>query len=368
MKNPSSSAYDHVNQGAARHLFQNSVDPIILTDLAGTIFKTNKRTFHLLGYGLDELNGGNIADIFNPGQELPDFFSLPPDSLQVFDGTMPTKQGQESLHVKVHATQYMLDGIDIVQWILHDITRQVELDRLRQDLSAMLVHDLQGPLGNVLSSLELVNNDLPENSSETVRLMMDTAIRSTLQLHYLVDSMMDISHLEAGYPISNRVAINVDKLVDYVYSVEAPNLEQRGVSHSRSINPGLPDVLAEESMLRRVLLNLVDNALKHSQNGQSITIDAQLDADTNMVRISVIDQGQGVPEAYRDLIFEKFQRVRTDSSSSGLGLGLAFCRLAVEAHGGSIWVEEATSGGACFCFTMPAVPDELSASAGDAHD
>jgi len=368
MKNSSFSTIDHVSQGAALHLFQGSIDPIILTDLSGIIVNANRRTFDLLGFAGDELIGSNIAGLYKPDQILPDFSSLTDGSLQVFDGIMPAKQNQEFLHVQVHATCFALDGSDIVQWIHHDVTRQVELDQLRQDLAAMLVHDLQSPLGNVLSSLELVRNELPVNSSDTLRSMLDIAVRSSRHLQSLVESLMDISQLEAGYPISNRVLVNIGDLIDYVYAVEEPNLEQRGVTPLRSISPGLPEVLAEESMLRRVLLNLLDNALKYSQNGQTITIKAQRGTDANMIRFSVIDQGQGIPEAYHDLIFEKFQRVRTDSSSSGLGLGLAFCRLAIEAHGGRIWVEDSPAGGACFYFTVPVALDGAYTSTGNSHD
>jgi PAS domain S-box-containing protein len=368
MKNSSFSTFDHVSQGAALHLFQDSVDPIILTDLSGIIVKANRRTFDLLGFSGDELNGSNITSLYKPGQILPDFSSLPDGSLQVFDGIMPAKQSQEYFHVQVHATRYALDGSDIVQWIHHDVTRQVELDQLRQDLAAMLVHDLQSPLGNVLSSLELVKVELPVNSSDTLRSMLDVAVRSSRHLQYLVESLMDISQLEAGYPISNCVLVNIVELIDYVYAVEEPSLEQRGVTPLRSISPGLPEIWAEESMLRRVLLNLLDNALKYSHTGQTITIKAQPGVDANMIRFSVIDQGQGIPEAYRDLIFEKFQRVRTGSSSSGLGLGLAFCRLVIEAHGGRIWVEDTPAGGACFSFTVPAAQDSASASASNPHN
>ncbi len=368
MNKSSASPIDEVKRGAAYYLFQSSVDPIILTDLAGVIFTSNKQTYQLLGYGLEDLKGSHIAGLFEPEQELPDFTKDLSRSLHAFQAVIPDKHGQESLHVQVHATSFELDGSAIVQWVLHDITRQVELDKLRQDLAAMLVHDLQGPLGNVLSSLELAMAELPAASSENVRLMLDVALRSSQQLKYLIDSLMDISHLEAGYPISSRVAVDVNELVDFVLAVEELDIQQRGVTVACTISPGLPAVFADESMLRRVLINLLDNALKHSQNGQTVTIAAQLAEQENMVLLSVIDQGQGIPEIYHDLIFEKFQRVRTGPASRGLGLGLAFCRLAIEAHGGRIWVENAPEGGACFSFTLPTAGDGLSASARSARD
>ncbi len=360
MTNSSRSVFDHVIQGAAHYLFQDSVDPIILTDLAGIIVKANEQTFAFLGKEQNELYGHSIAALYQPEQQLPDFSTLQTGSLQVFSAVIPGKAKQNLLHVQVQATSYTLGESDIVQWVLHDITRQVELDQMRQDLAAMLVHDLQGPLGNILSSLELVRNDLPPESSDTLLSMVDVAYRSSQHLEALVSSMMDISHLEAGHPITDRIPLKIADLIDYVFAVEESDLEQRGITPSHAIAPGLPRVLGNESMLRRVLLNLLDNALKFSRQGQAITIKAAPDEDRNMVRFSVVDQGQGVPEVYRDLIFEKFQRVRSGSSSSGLGLGLAFCRLAVEAHGGAIWVEDAPAGGASFCFTVPAARDDSS--------
>jgi signal transduction histidine kinase len=357
MKHSSTNLSDHFSQGAALRLFQDSVDAIILTDVSGLIIEANRRTFELFGYRRQEFIGKNIADLYQDGQPLPDFSTLAEGSLQVFDCVIPIKGERKQLHTQVFAGRYTLDDYGLIQWIHHDITRQVELDQLRQDLAAMLVHDLQSPLGNVISSLELVKGEIPANSSPILRTMLDVAVRSSQHLQALVDSLLDISHLEAGFPITNRKTVSVNALIDYVFAVEEPDLEQRRVTARHHISSDIPDVLVEESMLRRVLINLLSNALKHSQRGQTITVEARRFTDEEMVLFSVIDQGQGVPEQYRELIFEKFQRVRTASSSAGLGLGLAFCRLAIEAQGGQIWVEDGPAGGARFCFTVPAAPD-----------
>jgi len=358
MKHSAINTLDQFSHGAALRLFQDSVDPIILTDLSGMIIEANERSSELFGFTREELVSNSINKLHQDGQVLPDFTQLPDGSLQVFDSLMPVKGNRKLLHVQVHARRYTLDAHDMVQWIHHDFTRQVELDKLRQDLAAMLVHDLQSPLGNVISSLELVTGELPPDSSPILLTLLDVAVRSSHHLQTLVDSLLNISQLEAGYPLTNREPVNVEPLIDFIYAVAEPDLEQRGVTLLRHVGTDVPDVLAEEGMLRRVLLNLVNNALKHSRHGQTVTIKTRKMAVEEMVLFSVIDQGVGVPEQHRERIFEKFQQVRTGSSSNGLGLGLAFCRLAVEAHGGRIWVEAAASGGACFCFTVPAVPDE----------
>jgi PAS domain S-box-containing protein len=357
MKHSSTNLSDHFSQGAALRLFQDSADAIILTDVSGLIIEANRRTFELFEYRRQELVGKNIAELYQNGQLLPDFATLADGPLQVFESVIPIRGERKQLHTQVYARRYTLDDHGVIQWIHHDVTRQVELDKLRQDLAAMLVHDLQSPLGNVISSLELVKGELPANSSPVLRSMLDVAVRSSQHLQALVDSLLDISHLEAGFPITNRTTVSVDALIDYVYAVEEPDLEQRRITANRHVSSDIPDVLVEENMLRRVLLNLLSNALKHSRQGQSITVEARRFTDEEMVLFSVIDQGQGVPERYRELIFEKFQRVRTASASAGLGLGLAFCRLAIEAQGGQIWVEDGPTGGARFCFTVPAAPD-----------
>ena len=223
------------------------------------------------------------------------------------------------------------------------------------DLAAILVHDLQGPLGNIVTSLEMVEAGLIQQEDAGVDMMMDIAVRSSKQLQSLVNSMMDISRLEAGQEITDREPLALSELVDYAAEVVEPILEQRQVTLERELDPHLPDVDGNSDILHRVLLNLLDNALKVSRPAQKITVrtySASGRAD-DFVEVQVVDEGPGILEEDRERIFEKYERVNNQSASKGLGLGLAFCKLAVEAHGGRIWVGEADVGGACFCFTLP---------------
>ncbi len=228
------------------------------------------------------------------------------------------------------------------------------------DLAAILVHDLQGPLGNIVTSLEMLEASLIQQEDAGVELLMDTAVRCSKQLQSLVSSLMDISRLEAGQAIPDREPLSVLGLIDYVAEVEKPILEQRQVTLLREMDADLPAVSGNADILHRVLLNLLDNALKVSRQAQKITIRAFVDSDTGYVNVQLDDEGPGIPEEDRERVFEKYQRVNSQSASKGLGLGLAFCKLAVEAHGGHIWVKDSDSGGACFCFTLPVAggPDQ----------
>ncbi|MEZ4646762.1 MAG: HAMP domain-containing sensor histidine kinase [Chloroflexota bacterium] len=244
---------------------------------------------------------------------------------------------------------------EVLQWIHHDISKQLELEQMREDLTAMLFHDLQSPLGNVISSLELMRYEITDS---LLLSMLDIAFRSSQRLQTLVRSLLDINQLEAGHPVRTLNEVDVESLFDYVWEVEEPNFDRRGIEFRREIELNLPFLYIDEDMIRRVLTNLVDNAIKHSQDSQRITVVARhAEGDPQKLLIAVQDEGVGIPPEFRNSIFEKFERIKTKTASKGLGLGLAFCRLAVEAHGGRIWVDDAPSGGASFNFLLPIVPE-----------
>jgi signal transduction histidine kinase len=184
--------------------------------------------------------------------------------------------------------------------------------------------------------------------------MLDIARRSSRRLETLIRSLLDINRLEAGQPITELSWVNVNCLVDEVFEIERPNFEQRRLHFANTLPDDLPPVFVEEDMIRRVLVNLVNNALKYSNEDQIITVAGYLQPESNRLLLSVSDQGTGIPKQFRESIFEKFERIAAkDSNAKGLGLGLAFCRLAVEAHNGRIWVDDAPAGGARFNFTLP---------------
>ncbi len=328
-------------------LFQDSVDPIILTNLDGQIVEANRRAFEFFGYQREEMLSKDINQLHSAVKALPDAHMIKLNQVNHFQSQAITRD-KVYIHVDVYVKRTRFNDGELLQWIYHDISQQVELEQMREDLTAMLFHDLQSPLGNVISSLELMRNEIDD---ELILSMLDIASRSSQRLQTLVRSLLDINQLEAGHPVRTQEAVCIESLFDYVWEVEQPNLERRAIELVREIAPNLPKLYVDEDMIRRVLINLVDNAMKHSRTSQKITLIARKEGD--MLLLGVGDQGVGIPEEYRHKIFEKFQRVKKDASAKGLGLGLAFCRLAVEAHGGRIWVEDAPNGGAQFNFTLP---------------
>lgn len=365
LANIASSAVAHAQQYARAQaaearftrLFQDSVDPIIITDVNGDIVEVNYQASQFMGYSWIELRQMNIKELHPPETDLPDEGTIKPDEVTVLTNQVVTKT-RELIYVNLYTKRTLFDNNEFLQWIYHDISKQVELEQMRDDLMAMLFHDLQSPLGNVITSLELLKLEIPPDKDSTLWVMVDIASRSSHRLQTLIRSILDINQLEAGHPVSERIKVDVYKLVDDVWEIERPHFEKREIDFVRQLAPDLPRVYAQEDMVRRVLVNLVDNAIKYSPESRVITVKASV-PDEGMVLIAVIDQGTGIPEQYRQSIFKKFERIQREGESKGLGMGLAFCRLAVEAHGGQIWVDDAPDGGARFNFTLPIATEEM---------
>jgi signal transduction histidine kinase len=147
--------------------------------------------------------------------------------------------------------------------------------------------------------------------------------------------------------------VDVRQLIREAEEMVRPNLERRAITLVINFSPVLPQLYIDEDMIRRVMINLLDNALKFSSDGKKITLNVVYKPEVNKLLISISDQGVGIAEQYRETVFDKFHRVQSQGGPKGLGLGLAFCRLAVEAHGGRIWVDDAEGGGAKFNFVLP---------------
>lgn len=345
-----------------QHLFAQSFDAVLLTTPDGTIIDANPQARTFFTQGADELLGRAITALHVTEEDMPAAGALAGgDPVSFRSSVLVAGSGKgEPIHCPVDVrAQRVAEGEEvIIQYIYRDLANQLALEQLRQDLIVMLVHDLKSPLANVISSLELIMPAIQKSRRDPeLLLLLDLATRSSHQLKRLIDSLLDIRRLEAGQPLGRRSAVHLQKLAENAYEIEQPNLERRGIIISKELPDALPPAYVDENMMERVLINLIDNALKYSGDGQLIVIEAAVNED-GMLHLTVSDEGQGIPEEHRERIFDKYQRIQGDSASKGLGLGLAFCRLAVEAHGGQIWVDDAPTGGARFNVTMPVAPEQ----------
>ncbi|HEX6269948.1 MAG TPA: GAF domain-containing protein [Anaerolineales bacterium] len=340
-----------------RELFEDSIDPMLITDWDGRIIEANRQAALLSGYDEDTLHSISIDQLHkvNWNRTGTEFESLRADDTCSYESSLH-RQDESLLPVEVHARRVEFDEADSIQWILRDITERKELDALRDDLTAMIYHDLRSPLANIVSSLEVLYSLAPEDDKETVYTVLKIAENSTDRIQRLVSSLLDVSRLESGQPVADQKAVDPISMIAKVVLDVEPVARGRRQTISVDLPKELPPIWVDEDMARRVLINLLENASKFTSPDGQLETGARQEGD--WVHMWVKDNGPGIPAADQDRIFDKFTRLRGTNKPGGLGIGLAFCRLAVQGHGGRIWIESEREKGSVFHFTFPVATDE----------
>ena len=334
-----------------RELFEDSVDPILITDWEGKVLEANRQAVVLSGYSNEVLRTMSIDQLHEVKWNKTglNFESLKRDDECSYESVLH-QQNEGTMPVEVHAHRVEFEETDSVQWILRNITERKELDALRDDMTAMIYHDIRSPLGNIVSSLELMNGMIPPD--ETLQTMLNIARNSTGRIQRLVNSLLDINRLESGQPIVDQHAIDPLVLIRESLRDVEPSATGRQQKMENKALGVLPLIWVDVDMIHRMFINLLENAIKYTPVGGQIEIGAQTTGGT-AVKFWVRDNGPGISNADRDRIFDKFTRLRGKNNPGGLGVGLAFCKLAVLGHGGQIWVESELGQGTTFWLTLP---------------
>ena len=333
-----------------RELFEDSVDAILITDWEGRVLEANRQAVILSGYSTDELHALSVDQLHEVKWNRTglNFETLKRSDECTYESGLLKKDGG-STPIEVHARRVEFDETDSIQWIIQDITERKELDALRDDMIAMIYHDIRSPLGNVVSSLEMMSGLMPDD--ETLVSMLNIARNSTARIQRLVNSLLDINRLESGQHIIDQNSIDPQALIRESIRDVMPAAAGRQQNIENKVTTVLPLIWVDVDMVHRMFINLLENAIKFTPVEGQIQIGAQTDGV--FVKFWIRDNGPGISPADRERIFDKFIRVRGKSRTVGLGLGLAFCRLAVHGHGGEIWVESELGKGSTFWITLP---------------
>jgi two-component system, NtrC family, sensor histidine kinase KinB len=237
--------------------------------------------------------------------------------------------------------------------VLRDVTEERAAEQLREDMTYMLLHDLRNPLSNISNALELLCIDADRAYTTDEQAVLEIARANAHKMRQLVDAILEVSRLESGHVALDRVPLALDTLIAETLSLQAPLAVSRRLRLANHVPPGLPEIRGDRQLMGRVLQNLVDNAIKFTPDGGAVSIAVRVDWECHpaLLRVSVTNDGPEIPGDVRQRLFQKFSRGRQEGR--GNGLGLAFCKLAVEAHGGRIWVDTAHGQGTTLVFALP---------------
>ena len=334
-------------------LFEDNLTPIIITDLQGGILETNQLAIRFLGASLQSLIHHNIFELHKADTTLlgENCRNVKQDNTIIYESQLYPLEGN-SIPVEMHVRQTNISGRENLQWIIEDISQRKKLETLRNDLTAMIYHDLRSPLSNIISSLEMLPSITPEECNPLLEPVLSITKRSTERMQRMISSLLDINRLETGQSITNPNLVQPRELLQEAINTVQPVAAHRQQEIRLDIGEQLPQIKVDADMIKRVLINLLENASKFTPTKNEITAGAEMKND-DCIQFWVQDTGPGIPDTAREAIFDKFTSLSSPDLPKGIGLGLAFCKLAVQAHAGKIWVESKEDQGSCFCFTLP---------------
>lgn len=241
--------------------------------------------------------------------------------------------------------------------VREDLNKLQELEQLRDNLTHMIIHDMRSPLMAIMGGIQILGDKVAETDED--RRFVNMASSAASELNEMVKSLLDVSRLESGEMPVNLGEYDLKAVAQAAVASNEAGAEFGGVRVD--VSGEAAPARFDKELIHRVFSNLIGNAIKFSPEGGAIEIRVRT-ADSK-ARAEVQDSGPGIPERYREKIFEKFGQIeaRRDKEKHSTGLGLTFCKLAVEAHGGKIGVEspairqvaEDAGRGSIFWFELP---------------
>lgn len=339
------------------------VRPVPSGKLALQAAKTTKPDLILLDINMPELNGYEVCAQLRRDERMLDvpiiFISAlneTIDKVMAFGVggvdyiTKPFQfeevEARVAVHLKLRRTQKELELRNVELQKNNEELRR--LHELRENLTNMIIHDLRSPLTGVLGAFELIGDEL-QNLSAPVRDMYGLARIALDDVIAMINSVLDVSKIEAGE--LQLVRTHCDLVV--LGREAAAILELRRGARTVRVETDHESIPAfiDPDLIARVLQNLLGNALKFTDTTGTVTL--RLERTPTTCRVSVTDDGVGIPPEFHQRIFQKFGQVKSDGPTVGSGLGLTFCRLVIKAHDGEIGVESEPGKGSTFWFELP---------------
>jgi len=331
---------------AQRVVLDHLLEGVIVLDPYDRIVDINPAARRMLGLGPHELGGQLASEVLQPPEILTHCVEPGQEPKRIPITRGEVQRWHEVLALPMTGTRGRYEGRVLV---VRDVTEARAVEMLRRDLARVTVHDLRNPLNVVAAGLDVLAGAGPGAMDPSLANFVQLARASCHRALDLVNTILQVSQLESGRMPLNRRPVQAARLIADVTQGMSLLARENELSLEVRVPTSLPVVWADEALLRRVLENLAGNAIKFTPPGGRVIVAARPVGDALLIQIS--DTGPGIPPELEGRLFEKFSS--GPGPQQGTGLGLAFCRLAVEAHGGRIWIEDSSPQGTSVHCTIP---------------
>jgi len=333
-----------------RAVITNARDMICSIDKNGKFISVNPASEKLLGFMPEDLLGMHLVDLVAPTDvaRTVDFL----EQLKVTEATSPLEtqmRQKDHILIDVLLSAHYSKAEDNTFCVIHDITERKQAERLRQEVVAMVTHDLRTPLGTVKNILDLLQRSHFDDFDEKDKKYVVSGQRNVDRMMTLINDLLDIEKITSGRMKLDLGRVVLQELFDASLELHLETAAQADVALVIKDT----DIVFEgdEEKLQRVLSNLISNAIKFSPPKGTVTVRAQ--SGSRDVRIFVEDEGPGIPADQLQSVFERFHQVETQKKTGSSGLGLAICKAITNLHAGNIWVESEVDKGSKFIVSLP---------------
>ncbi|OPZ84761.1 MAG: Sensor histidine kinase YycG [bacterium ADurb.Bin429] len=337
-------------------------DGILVFDTDGTVIRMNPTARTL--FGLHTGNGMTQLEerITFPLSTTPEGPTIPVHVLPVWQALrgetvhgltgLLRPAGMKEIWLSISAAPIRTAQGRIVGAILSltDVTVRHELQQRQEDFLRIVSHDLRNPLTIIQGHIQVLASRLAEAGvNGDLRSGVEAIQRSAKRMNAMIQDLVDVTRLESGQLPLELHSVNLREYLQNLLSRTELMIDYARISLEIPLE--LPPVRADYNRLERIVVNLLSNALKYSTPGTPVLVHAR--QEDGMVRVSVTDEGAGIPPEDLPLLFQRYYRTKSTRTKEGIGLGLYITRLLVEAHGGRVWVESDVGKGSTFSFTLP---------------
>jgi len=326
--------------GKLESAFASMIEGVVVLNSQKRIELMNKGMNDIIGqrYSIDVIGKTSLEAFRNLGLQ---------NALEIFDETKrPISQelslGDENpviLSVNISAIHGLPGNEEKTMMVFHDITRLKKLERMREDFVANVTHEIKTPLTAIIGFVETLQDGAIEESL-TAKKFLSTIAENARRLNRLVDDLLTLSSIELGEMTLRLEGVTVGEVVDHVLPIFEGRVQEKNLKIDKNLPERLSMIHADRDRVAQVLLNIIDNAVKFTPDGGSVTIKAYEEGNDSVV-IQVVDTGVGIPKSEIPRLGERFYRVDKTRSRElgGTGLGLSIVKHLMRAHKGKIDIE-----------------------------